>query len=72
MSYSIKDAERNAARNNALDRAMQGAGAAALVALAGHDLVKHIIRAPHPLQYVLAGGAIAFLIYVIVAPLFRR
>jgi hypothetical protein len=67
-----KNVERNVARNNALDRAFQGVGAAALTALAYQDVLHHFIRAVYPLNYVLAGGAIIFIGYMIIAPLFRK
>ena len=69
---TIEKATRNEARNNFLDRAFQGVGAAGLLALAYQDLLSHFVRAIYPINYALAGAALVFIVYIVLAPLFRH
>lgn len=69
---TFAQAERNMARNNVLDRIVQGAAAFGLVALAFHDLLENYIHANYPVDYILAGGVVAFLIYSVLAPMVRN
>jgi len=68
----IKTMERNVARNNFLDRAFQGIGAAALLALAYQDLLSRYVHAIYPINYALAGFGLVFIVYIVLAPLFRK
>lgn len=72
QTKAIEKMERNVARNNFLDRAFQGLGAAALVLLAYQDLLKHFVVAVYPMNYVLAAGFLVLIGYMILSPLFRR
>lgn len=72
MSYNIKTAEQNMARNSLIDRAFQGVSAAALVGLAYQDLISKYVHAVQPLNFVLGGIAIVFILYCVLAPLFRH
>jgi hypothetical protein len=60
------------AKNSVLDRGFQGISAAALVGLAYQDLISKYIHAIYPLNYALGGIAIVFILYCVLAPLFRR
>jgi hypothetical protein len=57
--------------NTLLDRALQGVGAGVIIFLAFYEILRHV-RATEPVNYILAAGAIVFLLYLMVAPTFRR
>lgn len=71
MSQKETKTEAAVARNNFLDRGMMGVASAAIVMLAYKTVLTHV-RAIPPLNYVLAGAFLAFLLYLVVGPLFRR
>lgn len=63
-------AEANMAHNTVADKVMCGVAIFGVLALAFHDLLPHI-KATQPVNFALAGGVVALLSYMIVAPLYR-
>lgn len=57
--------------NILFDRLLQGIGAGAILFLAFYEVLRHV-TAQYPINFILAGGAIVFLLYAIVAPELRR
>jgi hypothetical protein len=64
------DIEKNVARNNILDRIMQGAAAFAFAAGTFLELLHHI-KAVQPSNFILAGIVVTILFYMLIAPMFR-
>lgn len=71
MTKQTTKLESSMARNNIIDKGMSGAAAAVIVLLAFDAVLKHV-RAAQPASYLLAGAVIAFLSYLIVAPIARK
>jgi hypothetical protein len=63
--------EKNMARNNWFDRAVQGAAAFGMLYLAFRGL-EPIIRASYPVKQLIGVGLLSFLLYALVAPAFRK
>lgn len=63
--------EKESNSNNLFDRILQGVAAFVMFALATHDVAKYI-RADGNMKYALAAGFTSFLIYTMIAPLFRK
>lgn len=57
--------------NTFMDRVTQGLAAGTILGLAFYELLRHI-RAIHPGNMILAATALAFLLYMIAAPEFRK
>lgn len=63
-------AMKNQSSNTWMDKVMQGCAVFTLSALAYHEILRHV-KATEPVSFVLAGMVVAFLVYLILAPLFR-
>lgn len=61
----------NVAKNNIIDRALMGVGAFVLVMAAGHGIMPYI-KAAEPVNYLLTGAAVSALMYMVLAPMFRK
>lgn len=68
---TIKATTKRQGGNTILDRIWQGAAAFVILAGAYRELMRYI-EAVGYMQYALAGLALGFLIYLLVAPQFRR
>lgn len=71
MKTSKQTIESNMAHNNILDRVFQGISVGIVLVLAYKELLIHI-KAPEPISYVLAGGVIGVLVYMLLSPMFRK
>ena len=61
---------RKQSKSTVFDRLWQGLSIGLIVCLAGYELLRHI-SAVYPANLILAGIAIAFLLYTALAPEFR-
>lgn len=61
----------NNSNKNWFDQMLQGAAAFVLMGFAAHDVSRYV-KAEGWLKYTLAVGFISFLIYTMIAPLFRK
>jgi hypothetical protein len=63
--------ETNLSNNNWLDKAMMGAAAFVLVALAAKEMLNYI-SAAHPFNYIMAGAMMTLILYALLSPIYRK
>lgn len=71
LNAEIRAQKKADRRNTLLDRIWQGVSTGVILFLAWYEILRHIDSA-YPVNFILAGIAIAFLTYNALAPEFRR